>query len=54
MKKTESKLYYIAGVLFYFSAVMSWLNTHHMNSMFVVWLALGSAFLCIGASSKNK
>lgn len=52
--KTIITLYYLASVLFYIVAISKFFNTG--SSSGVVWLCLGSAFLCFGsnAQSKNK
>ncbi len=51
--KTSSTLYFVASALFYIAAVIS-LFTSSETSVTVVWLCLGSSFLCFGAVQKNK
>ena len=52
MKKVNSTLYYIASVLFYVSAIINFVNDD--TSTGVVWMALGSAFLCFGSVHSGK
>lgn len=52
MKKCN--LFYLGGLLFFLAAVLN-LVTGENHSTVVVWLCLGSAFLCRGIRSrKNK
>lgn len=52
MKKCN--LFYLSGLLFFLVAVLNFF-TGENHSTAVVWLCLGSAFLCLGASQrKNK
>lgn len=51
MKKCN--LFYLSGLLFLLAAVLN-LVTGENHSMAVVWLCLGSAFLCLGASQRKK
>ena len=46
-------LYYIVAVLFYLSAIVTFVDGND-NSMGVVWLCLGSTFLCLGSVYLNK
>lgn len=50
--KTTVTLYYIVSLLFYITAIIKFFNTGFSSG--VVWLCLGSAFLCIGESVKRK
>lgn len=50
--KTTSNLYYVASVLFYIAAIIKFFNNGVSSG--VVWLCLGSAFLCFGSSTRNK
>ena len=54
MKKAKipTILCFAAALLFYIAAAVS----HFISgtSMTVVWICLGSAFLCLGAVQKNK
>lgn len=47
-KKTSTVLCYIASVLFYIKAVMMKISDAGTSSA-VIWMCLGSAFLCFGA-----
>ena len=52
-KKMRNKsLYYLTCVLFYIVAIINFFNSDTTTG--VVWLCLGSAFLCLGASQSNK
>ena len=51
--KVSSTLFYLASVLFYISAIIIFVGGNH-NSMAVVWLCLGSSFLCFGSLHKKK
>ena len=51
MKKCS--LFYLSGLLFFLVAVLN-LVTGENHSTAVVWLCLGSAFLCLGASQRKK
>ena len=50
--KTIVILYYIASILFYIVAIIKFFDSG--TSSGVVWLCLGSAFLCFGASAQSK
>lgn len=51
MKKCN--LFYLSGLLFFLVAVLNFF-TGENHSTVVVWLCLGSAFLCLGASQRKK
>ena len=51
-EKKYSILFFIASILFYIAAIISFTNGN--NSMVVVWLCLGSAYLCLGSTHKKK
>ena len=53
--KITSTLFYVSAVLFYLAAIINFVSGNH-NSMAVMWLFLGSTFLCLGAvySKKSK
>ena len=51
MKKCN--LFYLSGLLFFLVAVLN-LVTGENRSTAVVWLCLGSAFLCLGHSQQKK
>jgi hypothetical protein len=51
MKKCN--LFYLSGLLFFLAAVLN-LVTGENHSTAVVWLCLGSVFLCLGASQRKK
>ena len=55
MKKGINKsilfLYCISSV---FHSVSYWLYSGNENSMAIVWLCLGSSFLCLGSTHKKK
>lgn len=55
MKKENisSILFYVASTLFYVAAIIN-LAGGNRNSMAVVWMCLGSAFLCLGSLHKKK
>ena len=46
-------LFYLGGLLFFLAAVLN-LVTGENHSTAVVWLCLGSAFLCLGYSQRKK
>lgn len=50
--KTTSTLYYWVSVLFYVNAVIKFSSSGFSSG--VIWLCLGSAFLCIGANNYSK
>lgn len=50
--KTTIALYYLASLLFYITAIIKFFDTGFSSG--VVWLCLGSAFLCFGASAQSK
>ena len=51
MKKCN--LFYIGGLLFFLAAALNFV-TGEDRSTAVVWLCLGSAFLCLGYSQQKK
>lgn len=51
MKKCN--LFYLSGRLFFLVAVLNFF-TGENHSTAVVWLCLGSAFLCLGYSHQKK
>ena len=55
MKKRDNGpiLYYIASALFYMASILSFTSGGN-PSMAVVWLCLGSSFLCFGSAFKKK
>lgn len=48
----NKSLYYLTCVLFYIVAIINFFNSDTTTG--VVWLCLGSTFLCLGTSSKQK
>lgn len=50
--KTTVTLYYLASLLFYIVAIIKFFNTDFSSG--VIWLCLGSAFLCFGGSTQSK
>lgn len=50
--KTTVTLYYLASLLFYIVAIIKFFNTGFSSG--VIWLCLGSAFLCFGGSAQSK
>ncbi|MFQ8814343.1 MAG: hypothetical protein ACLRWB_08710 [Gallintestinimicrobium sp.] len=55
MKKRINKsiLFYVASVLFLIASAIG-LMSGNENTMAIVWLSLGSAFLCLGSTHKKK
>ena len=55
MKKgiNKSILFYIASVLFFIASAIGF-TSENKNSMAIVWLCLGSSFLCLGSTYKKK
>ena len=55
MKKRINKsiLFYVASVLFLIASAIG-LTTGNENTMAIIWLSLGSAFLCLGSTYKKK
>ena len=51
MKKCN--LFYLSGLLFFLVAVLN-LVAGENHSTAVMWLCLGSAFLCLGHSQQKK
>ncbi len=46
-------LFYIASVLFFIASAIGFTSGNE-NSMAIVWLCLGSSFLCLGSTHKKK
>ena len=55
MKKGINKpiLFYIASVLFLVASAIGFTSGNE-NSMAIIWLCLGSSFLCLGSTYKKK
>ena len=55
MKKgiNKSILFYVVYVLFFISSAIGFMSGND-NSMAIVWLCLGSSFLCLGSTHKKK
>ena len=55
MKKgiNKSILFYIASVLFLVASAIGFTSGNE-NSMAIIWLCLGSSFLCLGSTYKKK
>ena len=55
MKKgiNKSILFYIASVLFFIASAIGFTSGNE-SSMAIVWLCLGSSFLCLGSTYKKK
>ena len=55
MKKgiNKSILFYIASVLFFIASAIGFTSGNE-SSMSIVWLCLGSSFLCLGSTHKKK
>ena len=55
MKKgiNKSILFYIASVLFFIASAIGFTSGNE-KSMAIVWLCLGSSFLCLGLTHKKK
>lgn len=51
MKKCN--LLYLSGLLFFLVAVLNFITAEN-HSMAVVWLCLGSSYLCLGYSQQKK
>lgn len=47
------KLFYLIGQLFFLAAALNFI-TGEGHSTAVVWLCLGSSFLCLGYSQQKK
>lgn len=50
--KTTVTLYYLASVLFYIVAITKFFNSGFSSGM--IWVCLGSAYLCFGANAQSK
>ena len=55
MKKgiNKSILFYIASVLFFIASAIGFTSGNE-SSIAIVWLCLGSSFLCLGSTHKKK
>ena len=55
MKKQKQtvNLFYVAAALFYLAAVIGFAGGNE-NQMAVVWMCLGSVFLCFGSNRTQK
>ena len=55
MKKgiNKSILFYVVSALFLVSSAIDF-TSRNENSMAIVWLCLGSSFLCLGSTHKKK
>lgn len=55
MKKLKKKLslFYIASFFFYIASIIGFVSGNS-NSMAVVWVCLGSSFLCLGSAHEKK
>lgn len=55
MKKTKLAMFvcFAAALLFYIAAAVSHFTSSD-TSMTVIWICLGSIFLCLGAVRKNR
>lgn len=47
------KLFYLIGLLFFLAAALNFV-TGENHSTAVVWLCLGSSYLCLGYSHQKK
>lgn len=50
--KVNGTFFYVAAALFYLSAIMHFVGSH--PSAGVIWLGVGSAFLCLGSVHARK
>lgn len=50
--KVSGTLFYVAAVLFYLAAIINFAGSDRSSG--VIWLALGSAFLCLGSMYARK
>ena len=53
MKTTSSALFYISAALYNIAALITFISGGN-NSMGIIWLCLGSTFLCLGAAKSKK
>ena len=55
MKKgiNKSIVFYVVSALFLIASAIG-LTTGNENTMAIIWLSLGSAFLCLGSTYKKK
>lgn len=49
----KSILFYVVSALFLIASAIG-LTTGNENTMAIIWLSLGSAFLCLGSTYKKK
>lgn len=47
------KLFYLSGLLLFLVAALNFITAENRSTA-VVWLCLGSAFLCLGYSHQKK
>lgn len=52
--KKISTINYICSLLWYLATIITFLTEHELNSMGVMYLCLGSTFLCLGSVCYNK
>lgn len=50
--KRKNSIYYVVSLVFYLVAMIQFFNDD--TSLATTWIALGSVFLCLGASNQNK
>lgn len=54
-KNKKIALYFFIGAIcFYIGAVISFLNRESSNTMWILFLCIGSSLLAIGGTSSNK
>ena len=51
--KISTILYYVTAILFYLSVIINFAGGNS-NSMAVIWMCLGTTFLCLGLSYSKK
>ena len=49
----KCNLFYLSGLLFFIAAALNFITAENRSTA-VVWLCLGSTFLCLGASQQKK
>jgi len=52
-RRITGTLFHLASILFYVASIITFASGND-NSMGVVWLCLGSAFLCLGTTLSRK